>query len=182
MDRISEFKKELNAIKRSDIRCFCELALNSLPDYFFWAAASSTGKYHPNYAQGPGGLVRHEKAAVGIAIELFKCESIFRFSEIEKDIIIAALLLHDGCKSGKTYSHTKPDHPLLVVSLLKELNHCLHQELFESICDCIVSHMGHWNKDFETEILPLPQTKTQKFVHICDFLASRKCLEFNFDV
>ena len=44
--------------------------IDSLPDYFFEVAAASTGKYHPKYAQGEGGLVRHTKAAVKIAYEL----------------------------------------------------------------------------------------------------------------
>lgn len=30
--------------------------------------------------------------------------------------------------------------------------------------------------------LEKPKTKFQKFIHQCDYLASRKCLEFNFDV
>ena len=31
-------------------------------------------------------------------------------------------------------------------------------------------------------LMPKPTTKAQNFVHLCDYLASRKCLEFNFSV
>lgn len=37
------------------------------------------------------------------------------------------------------------------------------------------------NKSCE-EILPKPQTEMQKFTHLCDYLASRKMLEVNFNV
>ena len=41
-----------------------------LPNYFFEVPASSTGKYHPEFALGDGGLIRHTKVAVRIAYEL----------------------------------------------------------------------------------------------------------------
>ena len=45
-----------------------------LPEYFFEVAASSTGKYHPVYALGVGGLVRHTIAAVEIANEMYRMD------------------------------------------------------------------------------------------------------------
>lgn len=184
MNKIEEFKNELNYIKRTDILNFCKLALKQLPDYFFKIPASSTGKYHPQYASGTGGLKFHTKATIRIAVELFNCKSIYNFTELEQDIIIASLLLHDGCKQGKIESgRTITKHPLEVIELLRTLNHNLHLEIFECICDCISSHMGQWNIDYETneEVLPLPNTEMQKFVHLCDYLASRKFLEVTFN-
>lgn len=48
----------------------------------------------------------------------------------------------------------------------------------------IETHMGRWTKDYKSsrEVLQKPSTGMQNFVHQCDYLASRKCLEFNFDV
>lgn len=40
---------------------------NWLPDYFFEAPASSTGKYHPAFANEPGGLILHSLAAARYA-------------------------------------------------------------------------------------------------------------------
>ena len=39
--------------------------------------------------------------------------------------------------------------------------------------------MGIWTKDKETgkEVLKVPKTKAQLFVHMCDYLASRKIIE-----
>ena len=71
MDKIKAFEQELNYIKDENIRKSLEIMINYIPDYFFHIAASSTGKYHPQYALGDGGLIRHTKAAVRMAIELF---------------------------------------------------------------------------------------------------------------
>jgi hypothetical protein len=47
------------------------------------------------------------------------------------------------------------------------------------ICDIIETHMGIWTKDKETgvEMLKVPETKAQLFMHMCDFLASRPSIE-----
>ena len=63
-ERLHMFKPELGTIKSQVYSDFAEAAIISLPDYFFEIPASSTGKYHPSYALGTGGLVRHTKAAV----------------------------------------------------------------------------------------------------------------------
>ena len=42
--------------------------------------------------------------------------------------------------------------------------------------------MGPWNKDYNgEEVLEKPHTKYQNFVHMCDYLASRKVLNVEFD-
>ena len=45
------------------------------------------------------------------------------------------------------------------------------------IAELVESHMGEWNYS----VLPKPKTDLQKFVHECDYLASRKFLEVNFE-
>ena len=49
MDKIKAFEQELNYIKDENIRKSLEIMINYIPDYFFHIAASSTGKYHPQY-------------------------------------------------------------------------------------------------------------------------------------
>ena len=70
------FNNELELIKNDRLRKSCEVLLNELPDYFYEIPASSTGKYHPKFALGEGGLVRHTKVAVRIAYEIIKTHSI----------------------------------------------------------------------------------------------------------
>lgn len=79
------------------------------------------------------------------------------------------------------------EHPLEMVDFIKSQQECvdlLTSEELRVICNCIASHMGEWNKDYRTqkEVLPKPQKGIEKFVHMCDYLASRKCLEFNFNL
>ena len=168
MDKIKAFEQELNYIKDENIRKSLEIMINYIPDYFFHIAASSTGKYHPQYALGDGGLIRHTKAAVRMAIELF---GIYK--------------LHDGVKKGIIEEkYTRFDHPLIAVDFIKEHSKelTLNKEQLELVCDCISSHMGKFNtSDYSNVILPLPKSVEQKFVHMCDYLASRKVIDVHFD-
>ena len=46
----------------------------------------------------------------------------------------------------------------------------------------VESHMGPWNTDYDgNEILPKPKTKYENFVHMCDYLASRRYLNIKFN-
>lgn len=184
----SIFDYELSFIKNPDIKNFTIRALESLPDYFYEVAASSSGKYHPQYALGQGGLVRHTKAAVRIALELFRCETVTgHYSDNTKDIIISALLLHDGCKHGLNGSkYTITEHPIVVVEMIRnnnDLNNLLDKEIFDKIMNGILTHMGQWTSDYKTgkEVLEKPKTGIQNFIHMCDYLASRKSIEINFE-
>ena len=52
----------------------------------------------------------------------------------------------------------------------------------EFLGDVIKTHMGVWTTDYNgNEVLEKPKTKYQNFVHMCDYLASRKCLLVPFD-
>jgi hypothetical protein len=180
------FKKELNYIKNNKYKEEAKKLIELLPDYFFEIPASSTGKYHPNFAQGEGGLVRHTKVAVRMCYELANNNSIgYGFSNDEKDLMIIALIMHDGLKSGlPKEKYTRVDHPLLAANLIRENKDKLKltNGEIEFIAQAIETHMGEWNTDFNgNEVLPLPKNKYQRFVHMCDFLASKKFIEVPFE-
>lgn len=185
MNKISIFKTEIAYIKNPHFQENIERMLELLPDYFFEIPASSGGKYHPKFASGEGGLVRHTKVAVRIAYELLE-DDLFRedFDIAKQDMIFMALLLHDGLKSGyPKQKYTQAAHPLLMSKYLQEhkKQFTLTDSELNFICDCIETHSGPWTKDYQgKEILSRPQTKAQKFVHLCDYLASRKFLEVAF--
>lgn len=186
MNKVEKFNKELEYIKNKIFRADICYLIDGLPDYFFEVPAASTGKYHPKYASGEGGLLRHTKAAVRIAYELLSNPIIGgKYTEEEKELMIMALMLHDGLKSGREKSqYTKFDHPLIAVSYIKEneKNLGMSPEHMNFMCDVISSHMGPWNKDYDgNEVLPVPKNKYQNFVHMCDYLASRKVIQLNFD-
>lgn len=181
------FRKELLCIEDENVRSFTETALNNLPQYFFEVAASSTGKYHPTYALGDGGLVRHTKAAVRFACHLLTIEQNKKeFDLIERSCIISAIILHDGWKHGdKGSSFTTHEHPALCsgwINAAPFLDGIITEETRNLIASAVASHMGEWNESKRSDtILPKPETNIQKFVHMCDYLASRKDIEVLFD-
>ena len=161
----------LNNVLRNEVAWFLD---SHVPQYFFEVAASSTGKYHPWYSLGWGGLVRHTKAAVQIADDLLSLE---QYAHLDSDIIIAALILHDSFKHGETDSgHTQHNHPEIAKNKLLEFAPTTtNPAVFECIADLVWSHMGEWNINrYSTCVLPKPETEAQKLVHLCDYLASRK--------
>lgn len=179
------FKKELEYISDEGIRESTGIMLDLLPDYFYQIPASSTGKYHPRFASTESGLVKHTKVAVRIAKELLDNPSLTNFTLREKDLIIMSIILHDGLKNGLVKDkYTKIDHPLLVSNYIKQNSDKLKlsKEDLEIVTKGISSHMGPWNKDYDGNIvLPTPKTKTERFIHMCDYLSSKKFLDVEFD-
>jgi 23S rRNA maturation-related 3'-5' exoribonuclease YhaM len=179
------FEEELKYIKDKRIRENLIIMINKLPEYFFEVPASSTGKYHPDFSLGEGGLLRHTKAAVRIAVELFNDSALNNFTQNEKDLIIFAITLHDGLKSGLQKSeYTLFEHPILMSNYIKENKKdlTLENDELNLICRCIETHMGPWTTNYKGEdVLSPPKDKYQRFVHMCDYLASRKFLDIKFD-
>ena len=186
MEKSEVFNTELNYIKDEKIRESARYLLDKLPDYFYTMAASTSGKYHPEFSLGEGGLVRHTKAAVRIAKELFRDNvfNTFEYGEKTQDLIIMALLLHDGFKQGlDADGHTAFDHPLIasefVFSNIAKLP--MNQLDTLQVRRLIASHMGPWNKDKNGKtILPIPKRDDEIIVHLCDYMASRNFLNITF--
>lgn len=186
-EKVLTFEKELKWIQNKDIRKFAIEMVAVLPDYFFSVAASSTGKYHPSYSLGEGGLVRHTKAAVLIAKTLLDLEQYKNeYNEEKRDIMLTALLLHDGLKHGVNGGkYTVATHPIEMGDFIRNNDkaiNLLNKETILTICNCIASHTGEWNVDYKTkkEILPKPTTSMERFVHLCDLLTSRRFIEIDF--
>lgn len=130
------------------------------PMDFFLQPASMSGKYHQPYELGVGGLVRHTVAAMEVAKTLFP---LYDFTESWQDIITSALALHDLAKPSKT-------HPMEVKALLEPLR----DQWYNEVCDVVFlieTHHGQW--DYFGK-MPRPETSAQQFVHLCDYIASRR--------
>jgi len=188
-EKIQCFKSELNYIKNEQIREFTTQMIGKLPDYFFEVSASSTNKFHPAFAREAGGLVLHVRAAVRFAQEMLRCPMFGdRYSDIEKDMITSALILHDGVKSGIIQQkYSIATHPLEMVTFCKQqddIKEILDQESFNKIMSLIETHMGCYTQDYRSgkDVLPYPQKAIQKFVFMCDYVVSRPCVTHDFDV
>ena len=186
------FKNELETIEYKDIREFAKVVLDDAPDYFFKVAASSTGKYHPAYASGDGGLVRHTKAVV----RFFNYTAVLKQYNIDHrfiDLGRVACLAHDIQKSGtQEYYNERSkngekvftvfNHPLLAADYIRKYKgKYLVDDEIEIIALAISSHMGQWNTSIKEDIiLPTPKAELEKLVHTADFLASRKDIDISF--
>lgn len=179
----------LATIVNEDIREFATVLVEGLPAYVWEVGASSTGKYHPAYSLGVGGLMRHQIAVVRFLNYFFELEQYnTKFTSREMDLMRVAGLCHDGRKSGEQTDYerskfTKFDHPLQMANVIRSYDgqYLNHDEL-EFMAHCIESHMGQWSTDRKSSIvLPKPMDEYQHFVHLADYLASRKDLTMSFD-
>ncbi len=179
------FNVELSRIKNDNVRNSTENVLEMMPDYFYEIPASSSGKYHPIFSLGQGGLARHVKVAMRILEEIFKDEAFGTYDEYTQDLMRMALMLHDGFKSGIEYSgHTCSEHPVIMSDFI--LNNkdklSISEEDAIFVSNMIRSHMGPWNKDKQGNvIMPVPKTREELIIHLCDYIASRNFLNVHFE-
>lgn len=191
------FTKEIGYISDETLKKIVVDTLDASPECIQTIPASSSGKYHPVYSLGDGGLVRHVRAAVGIAhsmieTDIFKNIALgvgaddYETIMIYKDVAYAALILHDCMKPDDTPKHgTRFDHPLLAATLFKNTaakyvtneNMDYMKAIIPLVHSCIASHPYA-----KGVVLPKPKLGIEEFVHMCDYLASRKFLLFDFDV
>ena len=197
MNKHELFTNELETFTNEDIKEFAKVVLDDAPDYFYNVAASSTGKYHPSYALGDGGLMRHTKSVIRFYNHLMSIEqNKSMFTDREIDLGRIACLAHDIQKSGTEESYIEKsnngekkvftvfDHPLLAAKYIMSYKdkHLTEDEL-KFIAMGIGSHMGEWNTDKRSPnvTLPKPKTEIQKIVHLADYLASRKDIDVSFE-
>ena len=176
MNKSRYFEKEIALIKNEDYQKFVRSYLdNYCPSYFWEIGASSSGKYHPQFSQGEGGLVRHTKAVVMFAEELLRMSSYMYMSDEHKDFVIMACILHDTCKygNGEFNKELYKDHAKNAANLVKwawkEYFGELPSEFFLSAIRC---HMGQWSEREDR-----PFTNIDRCVHMADYMASRSFID-----
>lgn len=187
-ERMKLVEPILNTIINEDIKEFATVLLDGLPEYIWHVGASSTGKYHPAYSLGEGGLMRHQMAVVRFLNFFFELEQYnSKLTTREMDLMRVAGLVHDGMKSGTqdqflNNKYTKFDHPILMATKVRETIGYLPENELEFIADVISKHMGQWCSDKKSSItLPKPSDKFSRMLHVADYLASRKSLTMDFD-
>lgn len=184
------YKEQIALISNPFLRQAVVDTLNEAPECIQVIPASSSGKYHSegdcmtgyvdeSGVTHTGGLVNHTKSVVAIANELFRA---FDYDDEDKDCILAACIVHDCMKPDLTAEHrTRFDHPLLASDLFKKNaeKYCdkdvRMDSMIRTICNAIESHMGKFNTSIREDIvLPIPVSAIERFVHLCDYIASRR--------
>lgn len=190
--KIASFKGSFQLINNLQVRKFAQWITRNAPDYFFEIPASSTGKHHPKYSLGEGGLLRHTLGAIVFANHLFP---LYNFNQLEQDLIITSLIMHDMAKNGieiengqpvKQSEYTIATHPIAICEYVEylyktsdevdeDIIYVFKEGYWDIIKSNIQSHMGQWNKDKAgNEILPKPSSSSEVFTHLCDYLSSRR--------
>jgi HD superfamily phosphohydrolase YqeK len=174
---------EIGQIDDEGIKSFVRSLL--LKASTFWEIPSSfSGRYHPPDEHGPGGNVLHTKRVVRVAEVI---SDSYALSVEERDLIIAACLLHDVTKGVPSEEagmfQYDPMHPYTVNKFVsdcirhdKEYANDSHsstlfisEENVQSILRLVRCHLGPWSPVPET----YPITYMDYIVHLADNIASK---------
>lgn len=171
-------KNEIEMIESEEYRDFIKFYLDEYaPSYFFTTGASSSGKFHPNFAQGEGGLVRHTKAVCLFAKELLNLSNYGYMKEEYKDYVFMACIVHDTCKYGtgtEENAEFYTEHSRLAgLQVSIAWQDFFHTPAPELLINAITSHMGQWSTHKEDK----PFTQIDRCVHLADYFASRKFID-----
>ena len=177
MRNIKLFERELALIVNEELRMAVKSYLEeATPDYFWTDGASSSGKFHPKFAQGIGGLVRHTKAGILFLEELLRMSSYAYMRAEYKDYAIGAFLIHDTQKYGlgefdkaEYKNHAKNASEAFRKWCEEQYGFTPHYLLLNAV----ESHMGQWSTDREDR----PFTSVDRCVHMADYMASRSFID-----
>lgn len=179
MKDIRLFEREISLIQSEDLRMFAKYYFETwCPSYFWEIGASSSGKFHPAFSQGEGGLVRHTKAVVLFAEELLRMSSYAYMRDAYKDYVILACLFHDTCKYGLREQDTTAyaSHALNAASNVASAWRAYFGDDWafpQYLGNAIISHMGQWSTSADDR----PFTPIDRCVHMADYMASRAFLD-----
>ena len=177
MRNVKLFEREINLIVNEELRMAVKSYMEeATPDYFWTDGASSSGKYHPAFSQGVGGLVRHTKAVVMFAEELLRMSSYAYMRDEYKDYVIAACIIHDSAKYGidgfdkaEYKNHARNASKAFFDYCTQVMDYLPHYLLLNAV----ESHMGQWSTEREDR----PFTSVDRCVHMADYMASRNFID-----
>lgn len=169
-----------------EYRNLTEFLIDQLDDYWFIKPASSTGKYHPKFNNGEGGLVRHSLNVCMWWQRMYRAfeQELISFSGRDDiyDLGLIACLFHDAKKYGDAEENSrwvKKDHDV------KSMKWFLHNvEIYEHTNDMnfdnkainyIANAIDHHNGPWSTH--GAPRTIFERLVFICDYASSQKIHE-----
>ena len=168
------FNREIFLIQSEDLRDFTRFFLDTkVGEWFKKSGASSSGKYHLQFSQGEGGLIRHTRAVCLVCEELLRMNTYAYMRDEYKDYARVACILHDTYKYGGLEENKDcyKQHGLYASNAIQKA----WQEFFaennapEVLLLAVRSHMGQWTEPKEDR----PFTPVDRLVHLSDYIASR---------
>lgn len=182
MEKMKLIEEELFLIDDEELRNLVIKFLDEVvPNTFWYKPASSSGKYHPKIELEKMGLLNHTKYVCAWAKELMLMEQTSKYVTANMDAIFATCILHDTFKYGygDDSEQTVITHPQIAAIEWKSFcgkmrySHMTYANFIAKLIEC---HMGQWGYSFPDE----DDTQLKdccEFVHLCDYIASRKLLD-----
>ena len=174
MEKHKFFEREILLLESEDLRDFARWYLDNHVGGWFWkSGASASGKYHPAFTHGEGGLVRHTRAVCMVCEELLRMSSYAYMRAEYKDYARVACLLHDVRKYGRGDAEDKDcykEHGAIAADDIR----MAWFEFFgthapDLLLMAVRSHMGQWTENRDDR----PFTNIDRLVHMADYIASR---------
>lgn len=172
------FAKELALIGNDVVRDFVTDAFGKLCPSYFWHIPASVRGHHPTICRVRGGLVHHTK--LGVRFGHSFCD-MWNIEDVQHDMIIAALLLHDMMKRGwfenaletwHTHKQAIAGHGRFCADQLRE--HMDVTGVRGPIIRAVELHMGRWTWEIAPdEMLDLAHDPRVRMTHLADYAASR---------
>ena len=174
MNKSEFFEREIQFIESVDLQDFVRWFFDTKVGAWFWkSGASASGKFHPQFTKGEGGLVKHTRAVAWMCEELLKMSSYAYMRPEYKDYARVACLLHDTCKYGSGDTEDKDcykNHGALAASdVCAAWQEFFNEPAPQLLTMAIRSHMGQWVEDRNDR----PFTNIDRLVHLADYIASR---------
>ena len=173
---IQDYRNCVLRIENNEIRKLVDDYIDSIDDSPFWIQPGSpSGRYHPPENNLECGLIIHCVKAFYVAEGLFKFYGVEY--ALDKDVVRAAVLLHDTMKGFPLWKHTVPDHGTIAASHLGTIPTELPENVVEDIKACIRTHMSRWSP-WKVLAEATTPTKLQRITQMADYIASRKDISF----
>lgn len=172
-----DYFKLADKIETSSIKEFLYKGIDTLPDDFWTRPTSSSGSHHPPESNTePMGILVHSVKACTIAKVLMPFFGVDE--QIDKDMIITALLLHDGFKGGiGKWDGMIPEHAYLASSILVKID-LEPKYIKDKLLKAIRTHMSRFGRPFSVVDEFLFPEKVQLIVALSDMVASGKDISF----
>ena len=157
------YNNELNLIKSQEKRDKLKQLLAQSAYKNIDGPTSSTGKYHPAWANVTKGLSRHTKVVVRLVRVI--CNA---FEELNSDVMIAAAIAHDALKyKSDNDKYTSKEHAKDAATKLREFGLMEEAELVQE-------HMGKFEGNKMDNF-------AKKMLHLADYIASQQFIDIKFD-
>ncbi len=155
----------MGLIRDKDLRELVRKVVSELPEAYWKREASKV--YHPQDERGEGGNLLHTLRVIKIADRILDTTN---FGSLERDIIKAGSILHDGNRHGEDGASrvTVKEHPILIRKLVESKVEPGIPGISE-LLEVLEKHMGK----FQNPSYPVESISLSDVVHIADYLASQ---------